>query len=115
MKCCDINAGMLRTPIEFQRIARVSDNAGGFTQSWGALSGAPTRGHVKALSGNERYQSARVEAHASLRVTVRYFAGLTEADAILVDGRRCNIRFINNVEQRNKWLVLDVERGVTGE
>jgi hypothetical protein len=47
-------------------------------------------------------------------VTVRYFAGLTEADAVVINGKRANIRFINNVEDRDLWLVLDVQTGVVG-
>jgi hypothetical protein len=43
---------------------------------------------------------------------VRYFAGLRESDAVTINGARHNIRFINNVEQSNRWLVLDVDGGV---
>jgi SPP1 family predicted phage head-tail adaptor len=103
---------MLRTPVQFSRAVRDDDGAGGAVQSWEALPGAPTRAHVVALSGSERWASARVEATSNLRVTVRYFEGLTEGDAIVISGVRCNIRFVNNVEQRNRWLVLDVQRGV---
>ena len=113
MKCCsDINAGMLRTIVQFQRLTRVPDGAGGATQTWANLAGAPTRAHVKSLSGSERFASARVEATATHRITVRYFAGLTEADRVVFGGRASNIRFINDLEQRNRWLVLDVQTGV---
>lgn len=113
MKCCsDINAGMLRTIVQFQRKNKTSDGAGGFTQVWDNLAGAPTRAHVKSLSGSERFASARVEASATHRVTVRYFEGLTEADRVMFGGRPANIRFINNLEQRNRWLVLGVQTGV---
>ncbi len=115
MTCCKYNAGMLRTPVTFQRVTKVSDGAGGYTQSWAAISGAPTRAHVKALSGSERYASMRVEANARLRVVVRYFAGLTERDAVVIDGKRCNITFPNNVEFRNRWLEIDVTSGVPAE
>jgi len=114
MKCCEYSAGMLRTPVQFQRLARVSDGAGGFTQTWQAIAGAPTRAQVKSMSGNERFASARVEATATHKVTIRHFAGLTEADAVVFDGKRANIRFINNVEQRDRWMVLDVQTGVVG-
>lgn len=112
--CCKYNAGMLRTVVEFQRLVRTSDNAGGFTQTWQAISGAPTRAHVQSMSGAERFASARVEATATHKVTVRYFAGLTEADAVVWNDKRANIRFINNVEDRDLWLVLDVQTGVVG-
>lgn len=115
MRCCDINAGMLRTIVQFQRVQRVSDGAGGAGETWGNLAGAPTRAHVKSLSGGERFASARVEAQATHRVTVRYFEGLRESDRIVFAGRPANIRFIDNVEQRDRWLVITVETGVASK
>ena len=112
MKCCDITAGMLTTPIQFERMSRVADGAGGFSQAWLPLSGAPTRAHVKSMSGSERFASARIEATATHRVTVRYFAGLTEADTVVIRGKRANIRFVNNLQEKDRWLVIDVQTGV---
>jgi SPP1 family predicted phage head-tail adaptor len=115
MKCCDMHGGLLRTPVTFQRVTKTTDAAGGFTDAWNTIAGAPVRAHVKAMSGSERYASDRVEATARYRVTVRYFAGLTEADAVSFAGKRHNIRFINNLEMRNLWLVIDVDGGVAPE
>ena len=115
MRCCDYHAGMLKTLVEFQRVGKTGDGAGGFTDASAPLSGAPTRAHIKALSGGERYASERVEATAKLRVTVRYFDGLTESDVIVFSGKRHNIRFINNVELQNRWFVIDVDAGVAPE
>jgi len=112
VKCCDLHAGMLSTTVQFQRLSPVTDGAGGYAETWLPLSGAVTRAHVVAMSGAERYASGRVEATAKFRVTVRYFAGLRESDAVTINGARHNIRFINNVEQSNRWLVLDVDGGV---
>lgn len=111
MKCCDITAGMLRTVCQFQRRTQVSDGNGGFRETWANLSGAPTRCHLKAMSGSERYAAERTEARANYRLTCRYFAGLLEADRVVILGRAYNIRFINNLEMRNRWYVLDVEMG----
>lgn len=112
--CCKYNAGMLRHVVEFQRLVRTPDGAGGFTQTWQKISGAPTRAMIQSMSGSERFASARVEANATHKVTIRYFAGLTEADAVMIRGKRANIRFINNVEERDLWMVLDVQTGVVG-
>jgi SPP1 family predicted phage head-tail adaptor len=114
MKCCTYSASMLSTPVQFQRLVRESDGAGGFTQIWRNIQGAPTRAHVKSMSGSERFASARVEATATHKVTIRYFANLTEADAVVFGGKRANIRFIDNVEQGDRWMVLDVQTGVVG-
>jgi SPP1 family predicted phage head-tail adaptor len=112
MKCCDMHGGKLTTPVEFQRLTRTPDGAGGASEAWQKLTGSPTRAHVKSKSGSERFASARVEALATHTVTVRYFAGLKEADSVVFGGRRANIRFIDNLEQANRWLVLDVQTGV---
>lgn len=112
MKCCDINSGMLRTNVEFQRATKSSDGAGGYTETWAAIADAPTKAHVKSLSGMERFMSDRIEAHNGKRVTVRYFSGLLEADRVEIGGRAHNIRHIDNVEERSRWLVLKVDGGV---
>lgn len=112
-KCCDdYNAGMLNEPVSIERAAKVSDGAGGYTETWAVISGAPTRAHAKYLSGSERWASQRVEATAKLRIAVRYFDGLLESDSVVIRSRRCNIRFINNVEFRDRWLEIDLDEGV---
>lgn len=55
MKCCDINSGMLREPVTFQRQTRTTDGAGGQTQTWATISGSPSRAYVTSASGSERY------------------------------------------------------------
>ena len=112
MKCCDYTAGMLQEPVTFQRLTLTTDGIGGSTKAWASVAGAPARAHVRPVSGNERLAAARIDAEVSLRVTVRYFAGLRESDSVLIRGRRHNITFINNVEFQNRWLELTVSAGV---
>jgi SPP1 family predicted phage head-tail adaptor len=107
-----MSAGMLREPVTIQRATKVSDGAGGYTETWATLSGAPDRAHVKALSGSERFASDRVEATTRWRITVRYFAGLRDSDRVVIRSIAYNIRFINNLEMRDLWLVLDLDGGV---
>jgi SPP1 family predicted phage head-tail adaptor len=112
VKCCEITAGMLKEPVTFQRETLTADGSGGTTSAWATIAGAPTRAGVKAMSGGERWASARVEANASWRVTVRYFAGLLPKDRVMIRGKAYNVRFVNNVELADKWLVIDVSEGV---
>lgn len=114
MTCqCDLyTGGMLKTPITVNRVTNESDGAGGYTSAWGALAGAPTRAYVKAKSGAERYASERVEANSKWTVVMRYFSGLRESDTITIRDRVHNIRFINNLELEDRWLVVDVDGGV---
>lgn len=112
VKCCDMSAGMLKEPVTFERQGEVSDGAGGYTKSWAAVSGAPTRGHLKAMSGRERWASERTEAVSSYRLVVRYFSDLTEKDSVVIRSRRYNITFIDNLEFEDKWLRIDLGLGV---
>lgn len=112
MKCCESSSGMLRTVCQFQRKARTPDGAGGFTEAWANLAGAATRCQFKALSGGERWMAQRVEATTRNRIVCRYFSGLLEADRVVIGGRAYNIRFINNVELRNRWYEIDLDGGV---
>jgi head-tail adaptor len=112
MKCCLYNAGMLREPLAFQRLVITPDGIGGSSKTWATIAGAPSRGMVKAVSGFERAQADRTNAGASFRVVVRYWAGLREADTVLIRGLRHDITFINNVDFADRWLEIDVTRGV---
>lgn len=112
MKCCDVNSGMLREPVTFQRQTRISDGAGGQTQTWAAISGTPSRAFVTNTSGSERFASDRVEATVRLKLVTRYNASLKENDRVLIRNRAHNIRFINNLEFRNQWLEILVDGGV---
>jgi SPP1 family predicted phage head-tail adaptor len=103
---------MLKEPVEFQRATKVSDGSGGYTETWAAISGAPTRAIVKAVSGSERFASDRIEATTRYRIVVRYFDGLLESDRVEIRSRVYNIRFINNVEFADRWLEIDLDGGV---
>ena len=112
MKCCTYTAGMLREPVTFQREALTSDGIGGSSKAWGTIAGAPTRAMARMLSGFERAQADRTDASVKVRLVVRYWAGLREADSALIRGKRHNIRAINNVDFADKWLEIDLDGGV---
>jgi SPP1 family predicted phage head-tail adaptor len=112
MKCCEYSAGMLRTPVQFQRKLNVPDGAGGFRTSWVPISGSPTRAHYKALSGSERMMASRLDAQVTARIAVRYTPDVAPGDRVLVDGEAHNITFVNNLERRNRWLEMDLKGGV---
>mgnify|MGYP003636798033 CR=1 len=112
MKCCDMKSGMLKEPVTFQRLTRTADGAGGFTEAWAAIAATPTRAHVKAMSGGERFQSQRTEATSTHKIVVRYNAVLTTVDRVVIRGLAYNIRFIDNMEMADKWLYITAEVGV---
>lgn len=111
-KCSDYSSGMLREPVTFERMTRASDGAGGFTETWATITGAPTRAMVSAMSGSERWQSQRSAATSTHKIVTRYYDGLTEVDRVVIRSRAYNIRFVNNVDLADRWLEITAEVGV---
>jgi len=111
-KCAKYDARMLREPVTFQRKTRTANGRGGFTETWATLADAADRGVLKALSGSERLMADRVDATTRNRLVVRYFSGLREEDRVVIRDRTYNIRFVNNVEFRDRWLEIDLDGGV---
>jgi SPP1 family predicted phage head-tail adaptor len=112
MKCCQYNAGMLKEPISFQRLTRTSDGAGGWTETWSQINGAPTWAMVRNLSGGEAYRFDRLDATVRMMMVIRYTTAIKEADRVIIRGRAHNVRFINNVEFADKWMEVAVDGGV---
>jgi SPP1 family predicted phage head-tail adaptor len=107
-----MKSGMLKEAVAFQRLTGTTDGAGGFTEAWAAIPATPTRGHVKAMSGGERWHSDRVEASSTHKIVVRYNSSLTTKDRVVIRGLAYNIRFIDNMEMADKWLYITAEVGV---
>ena len=109
-KCCDFTAGMMREPVEIQEQTK-SDVGGGAT-SVTYTNKANVRGFVKPLSGGERLYAERLDAQTKYRLVIRYRSDLTESDRVVIRNRAYQIRFINNLEFRDKWLEIDLDGGV---
>jgi len=104
---------MLREPVTFQRLGAAANVDGNVVAgAWANITGTPTKGMVRPLSGYEASQAQRLNAEVKLLVVVRYTASLRDADSVLIRGLRHNIRYIKNVDFDNKWLEIDVEGGV---
>lgn len=109
MNCCDINAGMLRTPITLSAKQTTPDGAGGFSVNLASY--ANVKGHVKAMSGMEKLASERVESHVKLTAVIRYRMDVRASDVVAIDGADYNIVAVYDVEFKRKWLKLDLALG----
>lgn len=110
MKCCDITPGMLRTTVALQSQTRTPDGAGGFSRSWSTY--ATVQGGLKQTSGREAEQADRLSAQAGFRCMIRYRDDVQPQHRIVIDSVAYQIRSVENVEFRNRWLVLSLESGV---
>lgn len=105
-------ADLLNVTVEFQSLQRVSNGSGGFDESFVPIAGTPTQAYFMAVSGNELLGPDGFMANTQDQLVLPYFAGLTEKDRIQIGARFYNIRFIDNLENRNTWLRLEVSGGV---
>lgn len=109
-KCCDYTAGMLREPVEIQE--QVTVPIGGGATELAYQTKANVRAYVKPMSGSERLYAERLDATTRNRIVMRYRPNIVESDRIVMRGKAYNIRFIHNVEFRDRWLEIDVDGGV---
>jgi SPP1 family predicted phage head-tail adaptor len=110
MKCCDLYGGLLRHRVALQRKTRAADGAGGFAVTWQTY--ATVKAQIITKAGRELVIADRLSATQTNRATIRYRADVNETDRIVYRGRAYQIRSVVNIEERNKWLELDLERGV---
>lgn len=111
MKCCDIKAGDLRNQVSLQRKQNNSDGAGGSIITW--LEYATPWCKITPKTGGEKLYLGRLDAQGLSSVTMRYRADIVASDKLVFKGQEFQIRSIINVEERNKYTELLIERGVT--
>lgn len=112
MNCCALTSGMLRNRLQIERATQVPNGSGGYTNTWESITGTSMiRAYIKPLSGNERYQAARIESDVTHKVYMRYRTDFGAADRINYNGRIMQIKAVLNIEERNKWLELNVVEG----
>lgn len=109
MKCCDLYAGLLRTPIVIQEYAGTPDGRGGQTKQWTPI--LETRSHWRHASAYERLQAMKLNAGVLHRIYIRFAPGITAKHRLVKDGEPFQIRGVVDIEERHRWLELTVEEG----
>lgn len=116
MNCCDITAGMLRERVTIQRVARVGDGYGGWTETWSneatdvAASMMPSR-------GQERFESLRLVPLTPYRMITRFVGDAygapyyTPADRVFWQNRYFGIVSVIDIESANRWLEFALVEG----
>lgn len=104
---------LLREVVTFQRQAAADDGYGNTTGAWADL--FTKRGRLVSLRGGEKVEAGRLEASYSHVLKVRSDSEtqtLTAGDQAVIDGAAYQIRSIDNTDRRDRYLTMDVERGV---
>ena len=113
VKCCDITAGELRESITIQKQVEVPGSMGGQELTWEDRFAA--RAGIKMMSGREQLQHDKLEVRATHKFTIRFNSTIIESDRIVhvKNGKTewFDIKSIDNVEYRNKWMLIVADRG----
>ncbi len=113
-----MSVGKMQHSLQLQSKSVSTDGGGGNAGTFSTF--ATTFGRIESQGGGERFFGNQNEARTTHKITIRFRRNLTAADRILyaytVDGtsynRFFNIRRIDNVGERDKYLEILAEEGV---
>lgn len=106
-----MEAGKLRHRITFQTRSVSQDAYGGQVDTWtDAVTNVAAA--IEPLSVRELMVAQAAQNETRLKVSTRYFAGLTPAMRITYGSRIFNILGITNVEERNRELQFLCSEGL---
>lgn len=100
-------AGKMDQRIELQRLDRIPDGGGGYSEEWATY--AEVWAEVLPLSGRERYQAQQTAASANYRIRIYNRPDVLPADRIVWRGKIMNIRFPADAGPRELFLMIDAE------
>lgn len=108
------NPGELRVPVILERPVLAQDD-GGFSNRDSYTEIATVRVKWTNAHGAEVWQAAAVQARQPATVWMRYRADVDEACVVKKGGDRFEIVSLDNIQERNEYLELKVQRLVESE
>lgn len=103
----------LRHRVTLQRLVLTQGASGDLTQGWQDVS--TIWAAVEPLSGREYWQAQQIAAETSIRVRLRYMAGVDTKMRVLYGTRVLEILSIVDVEERHRELQLMCREIVAAE
>ncbi len=109
-----MQAGRLRTIVEFQQATETADGYGGRTIAWATV--YTVQCEVITQSGRESLKAGRIEAStlATLRARAHAVTGVDEAWRAVIGGVNWNIRSVAVLGQKNDIADMIIERASAG-
>ena len=91
--------------------SRAADGDGGYTETWADASPAEVWAAIEPATARviERQVGNTVEANVSHVVRVRFHSGITTRTRLTGGGLVLDVRGVQNLEFRGRWLVLACE------
>ena len=98
----------LNTKITLSRVQQTIDPATGYqTEAWVPYAVAFAK--FEPLLGREYFAAATITSDAQAKVTMRHMDGIDVADRITARGKNWNIQSVQNIQNRNRELLIYVK------
>ena len=107
-----MSIGRMRYEVALQKPTNTRDTGGGITESFTTLSNIFA--DIEQTRGNESLRQGQVKEQTTFILTIRYRKDIGTNYRILYDEDAYNIRNIKNVDNRNRYLEVECQLGVTG-
>ena len=104
--------GSMRHAITFQNQGTTRDAGGGITEAYTTLSNLYA--DIEQTRGNESLRQGQVKEKTTHIFTIRYRRDIGTNYRIRYDSDNYNIKNIKNRDNRNRYLEVECELGVTG-
>ena len=105
-----MSIGKMRFEIELQKPTNTRDAGGGITEEYTTLSNLYA--NIETTRGNETLRQGQVQEKTTHIFTIRYRRDIGTNYRIRYDSDNYNIKYIKNIDNRNRYLELECERGV---
>lgn len=106
-----MSIGKMRFEIELQKPTNTRDAGGGITEAYTTLSNLYA--DIEQTRGNESLRQGQVKEKTTHIFTIRYRRDIGTNYRIRYDSDNYNIRNIKNIDNRNRYLEVECELGVT--
>lgn len=105
-----MKAGELSDRVVVERATTASDGMGGQTVTWATAYTLWAK--VRPVKGRETEYQARLAAVETFLIVVRYGPTITAEDRISWDGKKLNIRTVQDRDGDSRWLTIEAESGL---
>ena len=105
-----MSIGKMRFEVELQKPTNTRDAGGGLTESYTTLSNLYA--NIEPVRGNETLKQGQVKEQTTHLITIRYRRDIGTNFRIRYDSDNYNIKYIKNIDNRNRYLELECELGV---
>ena len=95
--------GALRHRVKIEAPTHTPTDGGGALEVWGVV--AVVSAEIKPLSGREVFEGDRMLSRDQFDIRIRFRDDVTAAMRIVFGGRVFDIRHVEDVEMRGRWLV----------